>query len=320
MRTYDRRTFVRRSAVLAATAAAACALPPHVDASAPTPTGCKENRTCASESGRRPEVIAHRGGNGQWPGETMRAFREAAKLKVDVLEMDVYLSADGELMLMHDPEVEKTTEGEGYINRLHSGYLQGLNAGHKWSPDGECCPFKDKKVLSPEFADLKVPRLEEVFREFPDARMVIEMKKADKSPAVALSELIDKHHMKDKVLVASFVGDFMNEFRGLERARGVATSYSLSLKDVVKILKRLHSGRKLSDDDQSDPSVIEVPYQFVTEDVVRLSKKRNIKVHAWTVNDPDKMYLMWNRGVDGIITDYPGPLLALLGRAPTQQT
>jgi len=310
MGTYNRRTFVKRSAMLAATTAAACALPSLTDGSTSAADLWGADNTCASEGGKRPEVIAHRGGNGQWPGETMRAFREAAKLKVDVLEMDVYLSAGnpGELVLMHDPKVQNTTDGKGEINELSIGYLQGLNAGHKWSPDGECYPFAGKSVLSPEFADLRVPRLRDVFKEFPNTRMVIEMKDANKSPAAALSKLILDSGMKDKVLVASFVGKFMKEFRGLKN--GIATSYTLSLKDLGRLL----SGRNFSDEDSAEPSAIQVPYQLVSDDVVRKAHQRNIEVHAWTVNDPGKMYLMWNRGVDGIITDYPGPLLALLGR------
>ena len=310
MRTYNRRTFVKRSAMLAATTAAARALPSLADGSTSAAGLPGAEHTCASVGGKRPEVIAHRGGNGQWPGETMRAYREASKLKVDVLEMDVYLSAGnpGELVLMHDPEVQTTTDGKGEVNELSSNYLRGLNAGHKWSPDGDCRPFAGKNVLSPEFADLRVPGLSDVFKAFPNARMVIEMKKADRSPAAVLGEMIDKAGMKDKVLVASFVGKFMKEFRGLKN--GIATSYTLSLKDLGRLL----TGRRFSDEDPAEPSAIQVPYQLVTDDVVRRAHQRNIKVHAWTVNDPGKMYLMWNRGVDGIITDYPGPLLALLGR------
>jgi glycerophosphoryl diester phosphodiesterase len=257
---------------------------------------------------RLPEVIAHRGGDGQWPGETMRALREAAKLGADVLEMDVFLSRDGELMLMHDHEVERTTEGRGVVNELDSKYLQSLNAGHKWSPDGKCRPFENKSVRDPRYRDLRVPRLAEVFDEFPRARMVIEMKKADRSPAAALSQMIRERGAADRVLVASFKGKFMDEFRRLSPE--VATSFSLSKGD----LGRLISGRKLADGDAADPRAIQLPYQLVTEEVVRRAHDRNIKIHAWTVNELDQMYLMWNRAVDGITTDYPGPLLALLGR------
>lgn len=309
MGTFDRRTFIKRAAMLAAAAGALRVFPAHASASPPLPNPQGTSHPFFANARHTPEVIAHRGGNGQWPGETMRALRGAAKLQVDVLEMDVFVSADDKLVLMHDHEVKVTTEGKGRINDLHSDCLTTLNAGHKWSADGKSRPFEGVSVRSPEYQDLRVPLLKEVFDEFPDARMVIEMKKADRSPAAALSKMIRERGMTNKVLVASFVGKFMDEFRRLSPE--VATSYSLSKGDVERLL----SGRKLSDNEPGEPSAIQLPYQLVTEERVRRAHARNIKVHAWTVNDLDKMYLMWNRGVDGIITDYPGPLLALLGRA-----
>jgi len=121
--------------------------------------------------------------------------------------------------------------------------------------------------------------------------------------------LIHLHRESDFDHRIAFLLLFMDEFRWLSPE--VATSYSLSKGDVERLL----SGRRLSDNEPGEPSAIQLPYQLVTEERVRRAHARNIKVHAWTVNDLDKMYLMWNRGVDGIITDYPGPLLALLGRA-----
>lgn len=307
---YDRRTFIKHSTMLAATAAAVRILPPSVSGSllAPAFDWQSTPHPFFASSTNKPEVIAHRGGNGQWPGETLRAFREAAKLKPDILELDVFISLDGELIVMHDHEVNKTTEGAGEINKLQSTYLQSLNAGHKWSPDGKNFPFKNKSVLDPQCKDLRVPRLREVFEEFRGARMIIEMKKADRSPAQALSKMISEFEMKNNVLVASFVGKFMEEFRQLQPT--VATSFSLSKSDLGKLI----SGKKLSKNDPADPRAIQLPYKLITAEIVRRARERNIKVHAWTVNDLDKMYLMWNLGVDGIITDYPGPLLALLGR------
>lgn len=305
MTPYDRRTFIKRSALLTGAGVTLRLFP--VTTITSDSTYARNLDSFFPHARNTPEVIAHRGGNGQWPGETMRAFREAAKLKVDVLEMDVFVSRNGELMLMHDHEIEKTTEGEGLINNLHSDYLQTLNAGHKWTADGKLYPFKGKSVLTPEYKDLRVPRLKEVFDEFPDARMIIEMKKANTSPAPALSRMIRECGMTNNVLVASFVGKFMTEFRRL--SPDVATSFSLSTQD----LRRLISGKKLSNH-QKDPAAIQLPYWSITEEVVRRAHERNVKVHAWTVDRLDKMYLMWNQGVDGIITDYPGPLLALLGR------
>jgi len=307
MGTYDRRTFIKRSVKLAATVATVRVFPAHANPISP-PNWQDTSHPFFVNVRHTPEVIAHRGGNGQWPGETMRALRGAAKLKVDVLEIDVFISADDKLVLMHDHEVKVTTEGSGRINELHSDYLTTLNAAHRWSADGKSRPYEGVNVRLPKYQDLRVPLLKDVFDEFPDARMVIEMKKADKSPAEALSKMIRERRMTNKVLVGSFVGKFMNEFRRLSPE--VATSYSLSKDD----LGRLISGRKLAEGDEADPRAIQLPYQLVTQETVRRAHARNIKVHAWTVNNPDKMYLMWNRGVDGIITDYPGPLLALLDR------
>ena len=309
METYGRRTFIKRSAVLAGAFAASGLSGPSV--AARVLAANQQNRCHAffSNAGSLPEVIAHRGGNGQWPGETMRALRESAKMGVDVLEMDVFLSSNGELVLMHDEKVDKTTEGKGFVNNLHSEDLQKLNAGHKWSPDGKCRPFEGKSVLDPQYSDLKVPLLSEVFREFKSERMIIEMKKADRSPAAALSEMIKECDMTDKVLVASFAGKFMNEFRRLSPE--VATSFSLSGSDFLRLL----SGKKYSDYDLGVPSAIELPFKAVSEDIVQRAHSRNIKVHAWTVNKLERMFLMWNLGVDGIITDYPGPLMSLLKSA-----
>jgi glycerophosphoryl diester phosphodiesterase len=310
MTKYDRRTFVKQAVMLATTTACFQIHPRLAMASQSASNSQGSPNQFFANVTNTPEVIAHRGGNGQWPGETMRAFRAAATLGVDILDMDVFISQNEELMVMHDHEVDKTTNGRGVINKLDSGYLQDLNAGHKWSPDGSNYPFKNKSVSDPNFRDLRVPRLREVFEEFRNARMIIEMKKARQSPAQALSRMISDYGMQNKVLVASLQGKFMAEFRRL--SPDVATSFSLSIEDFGRLI----SGKNFSDNDVGEPRALQFPYQLITEDVVRRAHERNIKVHAWTVDNLEKMYLMWNMGVDGIITDYPGPLLALLGRTP----
>jgi glycerophosphoryl diester phosphodiesterase len=310
MGTYNRRTFIKHSAMATAIAAASRVLDIPATASPLAANVPGVDHPFFAQARNHPEVIAHRGGDGQWPGETMHAFREAMKLGVDVLEMDVYSSHDGELILMHDPNVKTTTEVEGRINELDSTYLLTLNAGHHWSPDGgKSHPYRDKaNVPESLLKELRVVSLEEVFKAFPGVRMNIEMKKAKISPAPALSKMIQDYGMTDKVLVASFVGKFMNEFRRLSPK--VATSLSLSKGDLGKLI----SGKKFSDDDPNDPRAIQMPYKWITDDVVRKARERNLKLHAWTVNDLKKMSLMKTLKVDGIITDYPGPLLSVLDR------
>ena len=340
MATYDRRTFLKHSAMLAACAAAGRAF--DAEAYAGTAEARRQGPSQAffAHAGKL-EVIAHRGGNGQWPGETMYAMRQAVKFGADVLEMDVYLTKEGvkngrtvksELVLMHDKKVNTTTQGDGLVSDIYLDDLRRLNAGYKWSPDGgKSHPFQSETDLTAERPDdLRVPTLREVFEEFPNKRMVVEMKPATLSPARKLCELIRERGMQDKVLVASFSAPFMDEFRGL--CPEVATSATISLDDLSVVWSAAELGRSLvrltsllgrmdsPSAGSSKPAALQVPYQvFESRLGARLLERvkgHGIKLHAWTVNNLVDMSLMKTLDVDGIITDYPGPLRTLLDQSP----
>ena len=255
----------------------------------------------------------------------MYAYKKAMALKVDVLEMDVYLTNDDHLVLMHDNNVKKTTDFKGSRSdyRVHNFTLEELkelNAGHKWAPAGS----KERPYENDPDKDLKVTTLQEVFDQFPGMRMNIEMKKAapGQSPARKLSEMICRNNMSDKVLVASFSDDYIREFRRL--CPEVATS--ASGEELVKF----EIGSLIRRRRQPNADALQVidkfwPVWVVTDRLVGLAHCRGLRpeaaarcrkfpVHAWTVNDLEGMRRMIALGVDGIITDYPGPLLALLNR------
>jgi len=196
MATCDRRMFLKRSAVWTAAAAVG-------DALVTRGAGAEELR--GPESGlpqqaaqhpffaaakNRPEVIAHRGGDLQWPGETMFAFERAVGLGVDMLEMDVYRTRDGELVLMHNPTVNATTDGRGLVNLMTLKEIKKLNAAFRWKDEkGE---FRHRND------NLRVPTLAEVFDAFPNVRMNIEMKPALLSPVAKLCALIRAKKMSDR--------------------------------------------------------------------------------------------------------------------------
>jgi glycerophosphoryl diester phosphodiesterase len=263
-----------------------------------------------SQAKNHPEVIAHRGGNGQWPGETMAAYKGAIGLGVDVIEMDVYLTNDGQLVLMHDKNVATTTEGQGAVNDFTLDDIQRLNAGYRWSADGENFPYQAPLNQLPADLqnDLRVPSLKEVFEAFPAMRMIVEMKPADASPAAALCQILREHQMTEKVLIASFSSHYMNEFRAL--CPDVATSVALSVDDVAEVLIGVH----WFDDQPVKPSVLEAPHYLISHHLIKKVRAHGLRLHAWTVNELDDMKRMIDLGVDGIITDYPGRLMALLGR------
>jgi len=257
----------------------------------------------------RPEVIAHRGGDGEWPGETIGAYEHARSLGVDIIEMDIYLTGDQHLVLMHDQSVSKTTDGGGNVESYTCDQIQTLNAGYNWEHEAE---FRQKHLsqLSPDLQrKLRVPKLSEVLEEFGDMRMVIEMKPAFASPAAKLWEMLQQYNMIDKVLIASFSDHYIDEFRDLSQGQ-VATS--ASLEEFGELVLGFHGFEK----HPVKPSVIDAPYWMLTEHLVTKIKDRGYLVHAWTVNDAEEMARMRDLEVDGIITDYPTTLLDILGRTP----
>ena len=86
------------------------------------------------ENAPRPLVIAHQGGDGVWPSNTIFAFEHAADLGVDVLEMDIHMTKDGTLVVSHDESVDRLTDGEGYIKEMTLAEVQSFDAAYDWSP------------------------------------------------------------------------------------------------------------------------------------------------------------------------------------------
>ncbi|MCS6993324.1 MAG: glycerophosphodiester phosphodiesterase [Anaerolineales bacterium] len=251
-------------------------------------------------------VIAHQGGDGLWPGNTLFAFQNAAALGVDVLEMDLHITRDEVLVLIHDETVDRTTNGRGAVEEMTLAELQALDAGYHWSPDGgQTFPFRGQGIT--------IPTLEEVFRAFPDLRMVIEIKKTERSMAQPLCDLIRRYDRQKRVLVASFHDQRMDEFRAV--CPEVATSSARQETTAFVLLSKVFLNGLLSPAYQS----LQVPESssgipVMTPQFVRAAHARNLKVEPWTIDDPAQMraYLAW--GVDGIITDRPDLLLEVLGK------
>lgn len=246
----------------------------------------------------------------------MYAMKNARALPCDVLEMDVYLTKDRELILMHDIEVRKTTSGTRRVYEYTLKEITKLRADYRWSPDCKT------KVRPGDFEqrkdDLLVPTLQQVLQQFPEMRFVIEMKKAPAafSPVARLSELLKSANMTDKVLVASFHRPFMQDFR--RSLPDVATSFSLSIEDAAsltsKAVQQLIQTLLNQPPGEQGADALQLPYPFITKHVVQKAKDRGLALHAWTVNSSAAMKTMMSLGVDGIITDCPEELLRRLGR------
>jgi glycerophosphoryl diester phosphodiesterase len=257
--------------------------------------------------GPRTQVIAHRGGAGLRPENTLSAFSHAVDIGVDVLEMDVQRTADGAIVSMHDRTVERTTDGRGAVGELTLDELRRLDAGHNWTRDGgRTYPFRGKGI--------RVPALEEVFARFPTTRMNIEMKHAGPVLAQPLCALIRRSGMARRVLVASMNDAAVSAFRQV--CPEVATSMSRSEAQLFFGLQRIRLEaaytppvRALQIPDRLGHNVV------ATAELVAAAHRRNLKVHVWTINEAGRMEELVQIGVDGIITDRPDRLADLVRRA-----
>jgi glycerophosphoryl diester phosphodiesterase len=256
---------------------------------------------------RRVLVMAHRGGAGLWPENTMYAFTRAVEMGVDVLEIDMHSTSDGALVIIHDATLERTTNGTGRVNSLSLAQLKALDAGYRWSSDGgQTFPYRGQGIT--------VPTLQEVFTAFPKMRFNIDIKQDQPSLVSPFCRMIRESGMTSKVMVASFKPEALEEFR--RDCPEVATSASAA--DVLAFLA-LKVEPPGTDSRIPLPRALQVPeyargQRVLTREFVHAAHQRRIEVHAWTINDEVAMRRMLDLGVDGIITDYPDRLIALLER------
>lgn len=251
-------------------------------------------------------VIAHRGGAGLWPENTLYAFERAGAMGVDVIETDVRVTADGELVVFHDESVERTTDGTGRVGSMTLAELKRLDAAYRFSPDGgRSFPLRGSGVT--------VPTLREVFATHPHMRFNIEPKQAAVPLAAPLCRLIREQGMTERVIVGSFSGTTLGEFR--RECPEVATSAATG--EVASFLTL--NGAGLAASYSPAMQALQVPeragaLRVLTRDFVEAAHDHNLRVHAWTVNAEGDMRRLIELGVDGIMTDYPDRLLRVLGR------
>ena len=252
------------------------------------------------------DVIAHRGGWGMWPENTVFAFQKAVDLGVDMLEMDIRSTRDGVLVVIHDGKVDRTTDGTGAVQDFALSELKVLDAGYRWmDDDGQTFPYRGQ--------GLRIPTLMEVFETIPNVRMNIEIKQTEPDITVPFCELIRKYGMENRVLVACFDSKTLKKFRTL--CPEVATSAGLSEGLTFYVLSRLH----LSAAYRPDAETFQVPLRLGSLNGIHPAflsavQAQNMVLQVWTINDEPTMKMLIDLGVDGVITAYPDRLLNVLGR------
>ncbi len=249
-------------------------------------------------------AIAHRGGRSLGPENTLYTFKRAVELGTDVLEMDLQTTSDGALVILHDREVDRTTNGTGAVDSFTLSDLKKLDAGFRWTPD-------NSRSFPLRSTGITIPTLAQVFKTFPDQRMNIEIKSSQVNTIQDLCRTIRDNRRSQKVMVACFDAGKLGEFRSI--CPEVATSAGASEAAVFYWLQWANLESAYSPNAQA----LQIPETYgdnriATRRFLDAAHARNMRVHVWTVNEVEAMQRLIDLGVDGIMTDYPERLVKIL--------
>ena len=287
------------------------------------------------KQGELPLLIAHGGGNGEFPDNTLEAFYNAYSVDENVMmETDVSITRDGVLILSHDTTLDRKTNvtGEiadwdyseliaqkvdfGYTNPTEDGVLSGER---KHFTDENGVEKYPTDVDYPEGVEPRDPEvflattLEDLLAAFPNNRINVEIKQSGELGFRALAEavrLVEQYDAFDRVVFASFHEEIYDEYQRLQAAGEVPEEFMYSPAYdaateffVLQLLKLdVFFGDELC--------VFQFPmeekgFNLATESFTSAAHKHNLAVHYWTINDPEEMKLLIEIGADGIMTDYP---------------
>lgn len=250
-------------------------------------------------------VIAHRGGKGLAPENTLAAFARSAALGVDVLEMDLRQSSDGALIVLHDRRVDRTTNGHGAADSLSLAQLKQLDAGYRFTPDGDTFPYRGQGVA--------IPTLDEVFTAFPDARFLIELKEDSDALVREFCRTVRHFELGDQVIAASF------HSRPLARLRQMCPEVATAAASTAGMAFILLHWLRLDAAYHPASHAFQFPGRLGSIDLIDArfiarARAHKVQVHVWTINDPDAMQHYLALGVNGLITDYPDRLQTILAQ------
>jgi glycerophosphoryl diester phosphodiesterase len=242
-------------------------------------------------------IIAHRGASGWAPENTMAAFDLAVRQGADAFELDVRLTGDGVPVVLHDPTLDRTTDGSGPLSRLSLDDLRRVDAGARFSSDaGRSFPYRRR--------DIAVPPLAEVLRAFPEMPMLIEIKEVAAQEAVR-QQLIEERAV-ERCVLASEQEAALELFREAPFTRGASGREISALYWATMFWRAAPPcGYRL----------LSVPERYhglmvPTRRFVSAAGRMQCPVHVWTVNHPATAQRLWARGVAGIVTNVPDRIRA----------
>lgn len=259
----------------------------------------------------RPLVIAHGGGNHLAPSNTLTAFTNAYELGVDVLEFDIHMTSDGHLVSIHDPTVDRTTNGTGRVNDMTLEEIQALDAADSFQDLNGEYSFRGKGVY--------IPTVEEIFTTINDPDMLYTIEIKDSNDPVLYMEmseklwkLIQEFGLEDNVIIAAFDQAIVDMVIDVSNGEALVSGGREEIKNFVIFHKLFLNGLY-----RQKVHALQIPTEdsninLMDKNLIQGAHKRGMDVHYWTINDPDVMEELIDLGADGIMTDRPDLLLELL--------
>ncbi|PIF32505.1 glycerophosphoryl diester phosphodiesterase [Flavobacterium sp. 9] len=222
--------------------------------------------------------IGHRGAAGYEPENTLKSFQKALDLNADGIELDVHLSADGHIVVIHDETIDRTTNGKGFVNTLSLSELKSVLI------DGK----------------LEIPTLIEVF-DLIDKKCLINVELkgvGTASKVVALIEeyILDKNWNYENFIISSFEWNYLEEV------------HKLNPKIAIGVLTEEDLDKALAFAETIKAHAINPDYQLLTLENTKKIQEQGFQVLPWTVNTTEDIQKIKSYNVDGIISDFPDKL------------
>lgn len=269
---------------------------------------------------RRVLAFAHQGGAREGPSSTLWAIERALDAGAEAIELDVHATADGRLVVCHDPTLERTTDGSGPVAGHALAEIAALDAAWSFVPGEGACPGRppvDYPLRGLAGADerLRLATLDAVLDAFPGVPLNLDVKQtAPEVPAyeALLVERLRAHGRGDDVIVAAFDERSTDAVAALapEIHRSAGRRSVAAFVDAVRLGEPAPAGigRYVA---LQVPSRV-LGHDLVTQAFVERAHEAGLAVHVWTIDDPDEMRRLVALGVDGIMTDVPSELSRVL--------
>ena len=245
-------------------------------------------------------LIGHRGARGMAPENTLPALEHGIEVGADAIEFDVHRARDGTIVVIHDPTLERTTDGKGSVASHTVAELKQLDAGYHFTPDeGRSFPFRGRGV--------RIPTIDEAFEALGDLPAIVEVRSAD--AGVALAEWLPGRPEAERIALGGF------EQRFVRPAAGLVRWLSATEEELRRFVLAGKIGLGLHFAPSADALMVPEKHKgirVVSRGLIRRCHALGIGVYVWTVNRPDDMRRLLQWGVDGLISDFPAILRRVL--------